>query len=112
MSMAYGAYDLRDLVAAAAIVLCAATFALLALKHKDLQKIWNSFLKSFNFFYATFLKPHTGDGDVQGQQAALESFYKAQVSTLDHQNGPSQLTHVLVVGRYLRCHPQGPAPRA
>ena len=31
------------------------------------------------FFYASFLKPHTGDGAVTGQQAALESFYKAQV---------------------------------
>ena len=32
------------------------------------------------FFYASFLKPHTGDGADTGQQAALESFYKAQVS--------------------------------
>lgn len=31
------------------------------------------------FFYASFLKPHTGDGEDTGQQAALESFYKAQV---------------------------------
>ena len=31
------------------------------------------------FFYASFLKPHNGDGAVTGQQAALESFYKAQV---------------------------------
>ena len=30
------------------------------------------------FFYASFLKPHTGDGLI-GQQAALESFYKVQV---------------------------------
>ena len=31
------------------------------------------------FFYASFLKPHNGDGALNGQQAALESFYKAQV---------------------------------
>ena len=31
------------------------------------------------FFYASFLKPHDGDGAITGQQAALESFYKAQV---------------------------------
>lgn len=31
------------------------------------------------FFYASFLKPHTGDASA-GQQGALESFYKAQVS--------------------------------
>ena len=40
------------------------------------------------FFYANFLKPHNGDGAITGQQAALESFYKAQVvsplATLDH----------------------------
>ena len=32
------------------------------------------------FFYASFLKPHSGDGAITGQQAALESFYKAQVA--------------------------------
>lgn len=32
------------------------------------------------FFYASFLKPHSGDGAIAGQQAALESFYKAQVA--------------------------------
>ena len=31
------------------------------------------------FFYASFLKPHSGDGAITGQQAALESFYRAQV---------------------------------
>ena len=37
-------------------------------------------IRSFGmFFYANFLKPHTGDSDGIGQQAALESFYKAQV---------------------------------
>ena len=34
------------------------------------------------FFYASFLKPHDGDGAITGQQAALESFYKAQVVSL------------------------------
>ena len=32
------------------------------------------------FFYASFLKPHGRDGSQGGQQAALENFYKAQVS--------------------------------
>ena len=31
------------------------------------------------FFYASFVKPHSGDKD-GGQQGALESFYKAQGS--------------------------------
>jgi betaine lipid synthase len=37
----------------------------------------------FKFFYASFLKPHTGDGVLTGQQAALESFYKAQADVYD-----------------------------
>ena len=40
-------------------------------------------LRTFaRFFYASFLKPHSGDGAITGQQAALESFYKAQVVPL------------------------------
>ena len=35
------------------------------------------------FFYASFLKPHDGDGTVNGQQDALESFYKAQAGVYD-----------------------------
>ncbi|EDO03661.1 hypothetical protein SS1G_06142 [Sclerotinia sclerotiorum 1980 UF-70] len=43
-----------------------------------------SALKSFlKFFYASFLKPHNGDGTENGQQDALESFYKAQASVYD-----------------------------
>ena len=41
---------------------------------------FNSFLR---FFYASFLKPHTGDGTGNGQQDALESFYKAQAGVYD-----------------------------
>lgn len=41
-------------------------------------------LASFvRFFYASFLKPHTGDGSANGQQDALESFYKAQAGVYD-----------------------------
>jgi betaine lipid synthase len=39
-----------------------------------------SFLR---FFYASFLKPHNGDGLGEGQQGALESFYKAQAGVYD-----------------------------
>lgn len=46
----------------------------------------SSALASFSrFFYASFLKPHGGDGKLTGQQAALESFYKAQVGTPSEQ---------------------------
>ena len=45
-------------------------------------------LRTFaRFFYASFLKPHDGDGAVTGQQAALESFYKAQVVPLAANSG-------------------------
>lgn len=41
---------------------------------------FSSFLK---FFYASFLKPHTGDDSGNGQQDALESFYRAQADVYD-----------------------------
>jgi betaine lipid synthase len=40
---------------------------------------WSSFVR---FFYACFLKPHETDSSA-GQQAALESFYKAQADVYD-----------------------------
>jgi betaine lipid synthase len=39
-----------------------------------------SFLR---FFYASFLKPHSSGEGVNGQQDALESFYKAQAGVYD-----------------------------
>ena len=47
-------------------------------KPKILTEAKDVIVGFWRFFYATFLKPHTGD-DSTGQQAALESFYKAQV---------------------------------
>jgi len=41
----------------------------------------NALVNFGRFFYASFLKPHCGHGTLTGQQAALESFYKAQVGT-------------------------------
>jgi betaine lipid synthase len=49
-------------------------------KGKEEQSTFLSFLR---FFYASFLKPHTGDGTGNGQQDALESFYKAQAGVYD-----------------------------
>ena len=48
-------------------------------KHYQIPRSLRTFAR---FFYASFLKPHNGDGAVTGQQAALESFYKAQVVPL------------------------------
>jgi betaine lipid synthase len=42
-------------------------------------RAWESLLR---FVYACFLKPHA-KGDGQGQQAALESFYRAQADVYD-----------------------------
>ena len=39
----------------------------------------NALANFSKFFYASFLKPHSADSGQSGQQAALESFYKAQV---------------------------------
>ena len=68
MRMAYGAYEDRDILAAAAIVLVAATFALLALRYNELSKMYTGALNTLKFLYATFLKPHSGDGEATGQQ--------------------------------------------
>jgi betaine lipid synthase len=46
---------------------------------KEEPSAWSSFVR---FFYACFLKPHEIDGSA-GQQAALESFYKAQADVYD-----------------------------
>ncbi|PQE06604.1 hypothetical protein CJF31_00009725 [Rutstroemia sp. NJR-2017a BVV2] len=43
----------------------------------------NAFKSFLRFFYASFLKPHSGDGTENGQQDALESFYKAQAGVYD-----------------------------
>lgn len=51
-----------------------------AKEDEESPSTFTSFLK---FFYASFLKPHTGDGTGNGQQDALESFYKAQASVYD-----------------------------
>lgn len=50
------------------------------LEEEENLTVFGSFLR---FFYASFLKPHTGDGTLNGQQDALESFYKAQASVYD-----------------------------
>lgn len=57
-------------------------FVLAFWKPKIVHHVNEFAVASGRFFYANFLKPHTGD-ESTGQQAALESFYKAQVKFLD-----------------------------
>jgi hypothetical protein len=61
-------------------VIFAVTFQKSKKEDEENPSGFNSFLR---FFYASFLKPHTGDGLGEGQQAALESFYKAQAGVYD-----------------------------
>ena len=59
-----------------ALVACFSIAIIAEFKHSRVSSGLATFAR---FFYASFLKPHDGDGKIKGQQAALESFYKAQV---------------------------------
>ena len=66
------------------MLLVAITFAVTFASKKNPKadedlSTWASFLR---FFYACFLKPHEKEGG-NGQQDALESFYKAQAGVYD-----------------------------
>lgn len=66
-----------SVTAAAALLVGGIVFVILS---NSKASVKSSGLATYaRFFYASFLKPHTGDGENTGQQAALESFYKAQV---------------------------------
>ena len=66
------------MVAAGIVFLVASIFVVSSFGAKIEQRVPESIRSYAKFFYASFLKPHTGD-DGEGQQGALESFYKAQV---------------------------------
>lgn len=72
-------YLLIFLAAIAALILVG-RLAVAAYSHPKFSKRSNGLATFGRFFYASFLKPHSGDDANTGQQAALESFYKAQVS--------------------------------
>ena len=79
LSFPFGAYADGDFLAAALICLLFVVFAISALNHRRLAEYWHSVVKYWSFLYATFIKPHAIEGEVTGQQAALEGFYKVQV---------------------------------
>jgi betaine lipid synthase len=72
------------IVGATLILLIAIVFTVTAHASKKTEdenlSVFSSYMR---FFYASFLKPHSGDGSEKGQQAALESFYKAQAGVYD-----------------------------
>lgn len=65
--------------AGAVLFVVAAVFVLALSGSRTLPHVPSPVTNFCRFFYASFLKPHTGDSAGTGQQAALESFYKAQV---------------------------------
>ncbi|KAI9780899.1 MAG: hypothetical protein M1835_004411 [Candelina submexicana] len=72
-----------EIIAVAVVVLLLLSFTFLcpfSQEAKVLSAKTTSFLK---FFYASFLKPHQDSATGTGQQAALESFYKAQADVYD-----------------------------
>jgi hypothetical protein len=72
------------IVGATLVVLIGVIFAATLRPSKDEgEKDPSAFTSFLRFFYASFLKPHTGDGTGNGQQDALESFYKAQAGVYD-----------------------------
>ena len=77
-------YNQIIFVGATLVLLIGIIFALTFRPSKNEDEENPGPFKSFlRFFYASFLKPHTGDGTGNGQQDALESFYKAQAGVYD-----------------------------
>lgn len=71
------------LVGASLVLLIGIIFAATLPSSKVDDEDLGTFKAFLRFFYASFLKPHTGDGTGNGQQDALESFYKAQAGVYD-----------------------------
>lgn len=71
--------QLSLLLAFFAVIVLAAGFSFTTLVGPKQFRAPRSLSTFARFFYASFIKPHNGDSAATGQQAALESFYKAQV---------------------------------
>lgn len=71
------------IVGASLVLLIGFIFAVVFRSPKEDEENPSTLTSFFRFFYASFLKPHTGDGTGNGQQDALESFYKAQAGVYD-----------------------------
>lgn len=65
------------------VIALAARFSLTIISGSKQLTVPSGLATFARFFYASFLKPHSGDGAITGQQAALESFYKAQADVYD-----------------------------
>ncbi|KAH0561936.1 hypothetical protein GP486_003354 [Trichoglossum hirsutum] len=75
---------LQIIIAAALLALLVfAIFAIALSRWKSDDESPHTLYSYLRFFYASFLKPHTGDRPGGSQQDALESFYKAQAGVYD-----------------------------
>lgn len=89
-------HHVQILLAAGAVLFIVAVVFVLALPgSKALPDALGPVTNFCQFFYASFLKPHTGDSAGTGQQAALESFYKAQVRGTPFQASVFRLMQVI-----------------
>ena len=83
-----------------------------ASNRKDTSKVWSAATNFAKFFYASFLKPHSKDRTHVGQQAALESFYRAQVrrieSCLWHPKHIKLTSMLPLCQMYMSSIPMGP----
>lgn len=71
-------------IAGTAFAVCAFVALVIIMSSQKRKIDYNSGVFTYlKFAYATFLKPHEKHGN--GQQDALESFYKTQVCETDHQ---------------------------
>ena len=82
--MAWSALPTHFFIGGMALAVFALAFLILVCIASSWRPRWSigpvETLSSYcQFFYVSFLKPHRGDKAGHGQQAALESFYKAQV---------------------------------
>ena len=82
--------------AGAVLFVVAAVFVLALSGSKTLPHALGPVTNFGRFFYASFLKPHTGDRAGMGQQAALESFYKAQVRRMLFDTSVPRLMRVII----------------
>lgn len=78
-SLAPSFQQLSLLLAFFAVIVLAAGFSFTTFVGPKQFRAPRSLSTFARFFYASFIKPHDGDSATTGQQAALESFYKAQV---------------------------------
>ncbi|KAI9710052.1 MAG: hypothetical protein M1812_007516 [Candelaria pacifica] len=80
-------HHLFEVVAVAIFVLLLLSFLFLCPFSQDAKVLFTKTVSFLRFFYASFIKPHSVSATGTGQQAALESFYKAQADVYDASRG-------------------------